>query len=45
MTSGEAHPDWLSMLGFDADYVSALLEIGEADAARHADHIAAFLEA
>ena len=45
VTSGEAHPDWLSMLGFDPAYVEALLEIGEADAERQSDEITAFLEA
>ena len=38
-------PDWLSMLLFDPDYVARLVEIGEADAERQLDEIAAFLGA
>ncbi|WP_095511863.1 patatin-like phospholipase family protein [Rubrivirga marina] len=46
LSSGDGRsPDWLSMLGFDPAYVEALLQIGEADAERQADEIAAFLEA
>ena len=36
-------PDILSLLAFDPDYISALIAIGESDAATHADEIRALL--
>jgi NTE family protein len=38
------NPDLLSLLMFDPDYLKALIEIGEADAAARADDIRAMLE-
>ena len=37
-------PDVLSMLMFQADYLTDLMEIGEADADARAEEIAAFIE-
>ena len=46
LSSGDGRsPDWLSMLGFDPAYVERLLALGEEDAERQADEIAAFLGA
>ena len=44
LSSGDGRsPDWLSMLLFAPGYVERLVEIGEADAERQIDRIAAFL--
>jgi NTE family protein len=43
-TSQTRSPDVLSMLGFVPDYLSTMMEIGEADADRRSDEIDAFLE-
>lgn len=37
-------PDWLSMLLFERDYISRLIDIGYRDARRQSGRIAAFLE-
>jgi NTE family protein len=37
-------PDFLSLLMFQDDYISRLIELGEADAAARSDEIAAFLD-
>ena len=42
--AGDAAPDWLSMLAFDAEYVERLVAIGEEDAERQAESILAFLD-
>lgn len=38
-------PDWLSMLLFEPEYISRLMEVGEADATARADDVAEFLAA
>jgi NTE family protein len=43
-TRETARPDVLSMLMFQPDYVKRLIELGEEDAERRCDEIAAFLE-
>ena len=46
LSSGDGRsPDWLSMLLFDPGYVERLVEIGEADAERQMEAIAAFVDA
>ncbi|MEE8397814.1 MAG: patatin-like phospholipase family protein [Desulfobacterales bacterium] len=37
-------PDWLSMVMFDTHYINRLMDVGEADAYRHRDAIAALLD-
>ena len=43
-TSEIKSPDWLSMLLFDKDYISTLIQIGWEDAARQREKILAFFE-
>jgi NTE family protein len=42
-TRETASPDFLSLLMFQDDYLSRLIELGEADAAARSDEIAAFI--
>jgi NTE family protein len=42
-TQETASPDFLSLLMFQDDYISRLIELGEADAAARSEEIAAFL--
>jgi len=37
-------PEWLSMVMFEPEYVEQLIEIGEKDAAAHADELLEFLD-
>lgn len=44
LSSGDStSPDWLSMLLFNPEYVTRLVELGEADAERQLGNVAAFL--
>jgi NTE family protein len=35
--------DWLSMIMFDPDYLEVLIKLGQTDAEKHGDEIAALL--